>query len=197
MTEFQNKHCVVVRGFLDELTVKTLSLYMEHKYRANQWSKRSADFTSYEDDPSAFKSYADPLAEVVLKDSIPYIENVVGHKVFPTYSYSRIYLKGDELTPHVDRPSCEISVTVNIANVGGLWPIWMRVPEKDPIKVELNPGDAVIYRGCEVEHWREKMVDQDITVQFMLHYVNQNGPNAEYKWDKRPGLGYLITARSM
>lgn len=194
MIETQNEYCTVVREFLDETTVKTLSLYMENKFRANQWDKRPDTFV-YEEDPSQYMSYADPLAEVVLAGSTAQIEEILGLKLFPTYSYSRIYLKGDELTPHVDRPSCEVSATINIANVGGVWPIWMKAPGKEPMKVELNPGDAVIYRGCEVTHWREKMVDQDVTVQFMIHYVNQDGPYAGYKWDKRPGIGYLSNTR--
>lgn len=194
MIETQDEYCTVVRDFLDETTVKTLSLYMENKLRAKQWDTRPNKFT-YEEDPSQYLFYADPLAEVVLSESTPHIEEIVGLKLFPTYSYSRIYVKGDELTPHVDRPSCEISATINIANVGGLWPIWMKAPGKEPMKIELSPGDAVIYRGCEVTHWREKMVDQDVTVQFMIHYVNQDGPNTQHKWDKRPGLGYLSDTR--
>lgn len=196
MIEFQNKYCSVIRGFLDETTVKTLSLYMENKLNSKNWDVRDKDFC-YENSPSEYSSYADPLAEVVLVSSVSQIEEVTGLKVFPTYSFSRVYVKGDELTPHVDRPSCEISATVNLGNVNGLWPIWMKAPGHEPMKVELNPGDAVIYRGCEVLHWRDKMVDQDVTVQFMLHYVNQDGPCAEYKFDKRPGIGYASETRSM
>lgn len=187
-------YCSVVRGFLDETTVQTLSKYMENKLRLGQWDTRPDEF-SYEENPSQFSSYADPLAEVVLESSTARVSSIVGFEVLPTYSFSRIYTKNDELTPHIDRSSCEISVTVNLGNVNGLWPIWMKAPGKEPIKVELNPGDAVVYRGCEVLHWREKMIDQDVTVQFMLHYVNKNGPCADYKWDKRPGLGYSSKTR--
>lgn len=189
MIEFQNKYCTVVRGFLDEITVSTLAKYMRNKFLCNEWDVRSEEFT-YENNPSKYYFYADPMAELVLESSVEQVEEAIGIKVFPTYSFSRIYVKGDELTPHIDRPSCEISVTVNLDNVGGLWPIWMKAPEHETIKITLNPGDAVIYRGCEVFHWRDKMVDQESTVQFMLHYVNQDGPHADRKWDKRPGLGY-------
>jgi hypothetical protein len=196
MTNETSQYCTVVRGFLDETTVSTLSIYMENKLRSNNWDKRPDEF-DYRAHPSQYMSYADPLAEVVLTSSVEQIEHITQLKVFPTYSFSRIYLKGDELKRHVDRPSCEISVTVNIANAGGLWPIWMQPPGEEPMKVELNPGDAVVYRGCEVHHWRDKMTEQEVTVQFMLHYVNQNGPYANYKWDKRPGIGYPSSSRSI
>jgi hypothetical protein len=195
MTDFQSNGCVVFKNFIDPVTIKTISQYMENKVRLSQWTKRPELFT-YEKDPSSLLSYADPLIEVLLKDSVQTLEEITGLELYPTYSYARIYLKGDELTPHTDRPSCEVSVTVNVATVGKPWPIWMQVPGQDPIKVEMEPGDAVVYKGCEVTHWREKMVDADINVQFMMHYVNKNGPYADYKWDKRPGLGYVCNLRS-
>jgi hypothetical protein len=195
MTEFQQNSCVVVKNFIDELTLQTLSQYMENKVRLNQWDKREGSFT-YEEAPSELSFYADPLVETLLKNSVEAMEQVTGLELYPTYSFSRVYVKGDELTPHVDRPSCEISATIHVATVGKPWPIWMKVPGKEPIKVEMEPGDAVVYKGCEVTHWREKMVDTDINVQFMLHFVNKQGPNAGYKWDKRPGLGYASRTRS-
>lgn len=192
---FANNHCVVVKNFINELTVKTISKYLENQLRLNAWRHRK-DGASKETDPSAYSNYADPMIEVILEEVVPEIEDIAGCKVYPTYSYSRIYVKGDELTPHVDRPACEISVTVNVATVGKLWPIWMKAPGKEPIKVELSPGDAVVYKGCEVTHWRDPMQDSEVNVQFMLHFVDRNGPNASYKWDKRPGLGYPSTFRS-
>ena len=59
----------------------------------------------------------------------------------------------------------------------------------------LNPGDAVVYKGCEVTHWRRKLPKGHINVQFMLHYVDKNGPYAEYKFDKREALGLDSSAR--
>ena len=53
----------------------------------------------------------------------------------------------------------------------------------------LEPGDAVVYKGCEVVHWRGESVDTEVTAQFMLHYVDQNGPYAKFKFDTRSRLG--------
>lgn len=195
MNEFQQNSCVVVRNFVDPVTINTVSRYLENKVRRNEFTQRPQG-VSYDKEPSELFRYADELIEVLLADSVSAAEEITGLALFPTYSYTRVYLKGDELTPHVDRPSCEVSATVHVATKGNPWPIWMKVPGKDPIKIEMNPGDAVFYKGCEVTHWREKMVDSEINVQFMLHYVDQNGPNAGYKWDKRPNLGYQTEIRS-
>jgi hypothetical protein len=195
MTEFQQNSCVVVRNFVDPVTISTLSRYLENKVRRNGFVQRPSGVVD-DDKPSSLFYYADELTEVILADSVGAVEEITGLALFPTYSYARVYLKGDELTPHVDRPSCEVSATVHVATKGKPWPIWMKVPGKDSIKIEMNPGDAVFYKGCEVTHWREKMVDSEINVQFMMHYVDKNGPNAEYKWDKRPNLGYATSTRS-
>ena len=80
-------------------------------------------------------------------------------------------------------------MTVNVACTGGIWPIWMQYEGNDPVKCMLEPGDAVIYKGCEVTHWRRKLPKGQINVQFMLHYVDKNGPHSEYKFDKRTSLG--------
>ena len=46
-----------------------------------------------------------------------------GLKLNPTYSYARIYKKGDVLHRHKDRFSCEISTTMNLG--GDEWPIYI------------------------------------------------------------------------
>jgi hypothetical protein len=189
MTNFQTKGCVLLKGFLDPQATATVSRYMEYTVKQQSFSA---------DDPtSKYARYADPLSETILYNSKEELEKVTGFLLHPTYSYSRVYFKGDTLKPHVDRPSCEVSVTVHIATQGDPWPVWMQIPGKEPVSFILEPGDAVVYKGCEVKHWREKAVDTELNAQIMLHYVNQNGPHASFKWDERPGLGMLSSTRSM
>ena len=52
----------------------------------------------------------------------------------------------------------------------------------------LGPGDCLIYRGCEVRHWREAFAG-NYQAQAFVHYVDQDGPYAKYKYDTRPMLG--------
>jgi hypothetical protein len=50
----------------------------------------------------------------------------------------------------------------------------------------------IIYRGRELNHWREKFDIADLDawhVQGFLHYVNANGPFSEFKFDKRSSIG--------
>ena len=53
----------------------------------------------------------------------------------------------------------------------------------------MQPGDAIIYRGCEVDHWREEFKGI-MQSQVFFHYCNRNGPFKDAKFDCRPGLGF-------
>jgi hypothetical protein len=185
MTEFQTKGYVLVKGFYSPQELDTISRYLENALKRYPENNQGGS----EGDSSQFSWYADPLMEVVLRNSVSEVEAATGLELDPTYSFTRVYQKGDELKPHVDRPACEISVTSHIATVGKPWPIYMKAPGKEPSVHYLEPGDACIYRGCEVTHWRDKAVDTDFNVQVMLHYVDKNGPNAGHKFDKRVSLG--------
>ena len=124
--------------------------------------------------------------ETLLQWVLPTMEKHTKLKLIPTYSYARIYKNGDVLKKHRDRFSCEISTTVNLG--GDLWPIYLNNGKKN-IKVNLNPGDMLIYRGIELEHWREKFKGE-YCAQVFLHYNNKAGQFAETNaFDGRPMLG--------
>ena len=159
----------------------------------------------YENDheqiPNTFSFYSDVVAETLMLKCQPIMEKTTGLKLFPAYTYGRVYKKGDELKKHKDRFSCEISTTMNIG--GDKWPIYL---EPNPtighfengvyqrskskgIKVDLNPGDMLVYRGCDLEHWRNKFKGKE-NVQIFLHYNNQKTANAKLNiFDRRQHLG--------
>ena len=156
--------------------------------------------------PGVYSHYADPVMETLLMKVLPVMKEQTGLDLIPTYSYTRVYEKGSILWRHKDRPSCEISTTVNLG--GDPWPIYLE-PKKNVgkpeqmggkkgitassnnkgVRVNLKPGDMLVYRGIELEHWREEFQGNDCC-QVFLHYNDQN---SEYKTsnvnDRRPHLG--------
>ena len=62
--------------------------------------------------------------------------------------------------------------------------------------VNMKNGDAVIYKGCEREHWRypleskynrlQRVFKKDDTYhhQIFFHYVNANGPYLPFAFDR-------------
>ena len=152
--------------------------------------------------PNTYSHYSDIAMETLLLKCQPEMEKVTELKLYPAYTYARIYKKGDELKRHKDRFSCEISTTMNLG--GDDWPIYLSPNENvgipdgkkitttsqsKGIKVDLKPGDMLVYSGCELEHWREKFKGKEC-VQVFLHYNNRKTPGAkDNMFDKRPHLG--------
>ena len=152
--------------------------------------------------PNTYSQYGNIAMETLMLKCQPEMEKVTGLKLYPAYTYARIYKKGDELKRHKDRFSCEISTTMNLG--GDDWPIYLEPnPTKGGVKegvgyvsdntkgvkVDLKPGDMLVYSGCELEHWREKFKGEEC-VQVFLHYNNRKTPGAkDNMFDKRPHLG--------
>jgi hypothetical protein len=141
--------------------------------------------------PGTPVAYGDVVMEHMLERLRPQIEAAAGLRLYPTYSYMRLYKNGDALKAHHDRPACEISLSLNIGQEpGGAWPLWIHAAD-GPRAVELDPGDAVLYRGIELEHWRAPYAGMQ-AAQVFLHYVDRDGPHAEWKFDKRPSLAMSV-----
>ena len=153
--------------------------------------------------PNTYSHYADPVMETLLMKVRPKMQQETGMQLIPTYSYARIYKKGDILKRHKDRPSCEISCTLNLG--GDPWPIFIdgtgsnnvineeqnliKFNAPEGTKVLLEVGDMLVYSGCELEHWREPF-EGETCGQVFLHYNHVNGPFADKnRFDKRPMLG--------
>jgi len=121
------------------------------------------------------------------------VEKHLGIDLLPTYFFERYYYVGHRLDRHSDRPSCEISVTLQLnTNSNKPWPIWFNKPDGTDGYVLMKNGDAVVYKGCEREHWRDpleskynrlqnkwrqfrKKEDDTCHHQIFLHYVNAQG----------------------
>ena len=153
--------------------------------------------------PNSYAKYADRVMETLLVDTIKVMQKKTGLRLVPTYSYCRLYRTGNILKRHKDRPSCEISTTLNLG--GDPWPILIDPTGSDNVideyknihkpgapkgvEVNLKPGDMLIYSGCELEHWREPFKGK-LCGQVFLHYNHADGRFAKTNlYDKRPMLG--------
>jgi hypothetical protein len=140
--------------------------------------------------PHTYSNYADIAMETLMLKCQPLMEKTTGLKLNPAYTFARIYKHGDVLKRHKDRFSCEISTTMALG--GDPWPIYLEPSGKEGlkgIKVDLKPGDMLVYSGCELEHWRNKFKGKEC-IQVFLHYNNRKTPGAkENLFDKRPHVG--------
>ena len=194
----ENNYMVIKEAISKELALFVYTYFLNKRRIARRLfddryiSPFTTEFGVWSDEqiPNTYSHYSDIAMETLLENLQPEMENQTGLKLVETYSYARIYKKGDILERHKDRPSCEVSTTLNLG--GDEWPIFIEPSgeeEKEGSKVILEPGDMLIYRGCELEHWREAF-EGDNCGQVFLHYNDSSGENAEEnKYDKRPFLG--------
>ena len=209
---FKKNKYQVIRGAISKELAAIAYTYLQISAEADHWMLENYVTHSgnllvgnFHDKqvPGSYAKYADRLMETLLIKTIPVMKAKTGLDLIPTYSYTRLYRTGNILNRHKDRPSCEISTTLCLG--GDLWPIFIDPTGENNvikeyegiikpgapkgIKVDLKPGDMLIYSGCELEHWREPFQGK-LCGQVFLHYNHANGPFAKSNlYDKRPMLG--------
>ena len=194
----KNNYKIIRQVISKELTDFVYSYFLMKRnvarkmYDERYISQSNYDYGVWNDEqiPETYSHYADIAMETLLQNLQPKMEEETGLKLTPTYSYARIYKKGDILHRHKDRYSCEVSTTLNLG--GDDWPIYLEPSGeegKEGIKVDMQPGDMLVYKGCDVEHWREAFEGENCG-QVFLHYNDASDPKAEEnRYDRRPFLG--------
>ena len=209
---FKKNKYQVIRGAISKELADVGFTYLQISAEADHWMlqngvthESNSLIGTFKDKqvPGSYAKYADRLMETLLIQTIPVMKAKTGLDLIPTYSYTRLYRTGNILNRHKDRPSCEISTTINLG--GDPWPIFidptgsnnvineyqgiMKPNAPKGVRIDLKPGDMIIYSGCELEHWREPFQGK-LCGQVFLHYNHANGPFAKTNlYDKRPLLG--------
>ena len=181
MVTIKEQKFKIIKNFLTKEEIELGKKYILIKHRLNI---TEFDYEQNNNIDTGF--YRDPFFEALLLNKKDIMEKETNLKLLPTYSFCRVYTYASELERHKDRPSCEISVTVMLGGDGTEWPLYM----DDTIPLNLEPGDAVIYLGCDLYHYRKPFTG-DWHAQAFLHYVDKDGPNVEYVHDKKQPLYYL------
>ena len=211
---FNKKKYQVIRGAISKEIADIAYTYLKISADADIWmlengvthagNKLVGNFNDSQV-PNSYAKYGDRLMETLLVKTIDVMQKKTGLKLVPTYSYTRLYKTGNILQRHKDRPSCEISTTLNLG--GDNWPIFIDPTGSDNViderkgihrpeapkgvKVDLKPGDMLIYSGCDLEHWREPFKGK-LCGQVFLHYNHADGQFAKSNlYDKRPMLGIV------
>ena len=209
---FKTKKYQVIRGALSKELANFIFNYMMLQRDAVDWMVKNQKVNPYnpfigtrtdQQVPGCYTKYADWVMETLLMYMIPIMKAKTGLELIPTYTYTRLYEKGNALHRHKDRPSCEVSTTLHLG--GDEWPIFLDPSGQDfviderkniikpgapqGVQVDLKVGDMLIYAGCKLEHWREPF-QGNVCSQVFLHYNHANGPFAKTNLlDKRPLLG--------
>jgi hypothetical protein len=177
---FDRQGFVLLRSAASAGMIQSLQRYM---------LKVAADERATRDDqvPGAVSCYGDPVTEKLLEGLIPDMQRITGRMLYPTYAYFRVYGNGDILRRHRDRPACEFTLSLCIGYEGAsTWPLYVE-GTGGKFAADLTPGDGLVFKGLECDHWRDAFSGISATMAF-LHYVDREGPYSEWRFDKRPDL---------
>ena len=196
---FKKDKYKILRGAISKELASFVYSYFLKKRQVARFlfdQKYISPFTEYwgiwndEQVPNSYSHYSDTAMETLLESLRAKMEKETGYKLNETYSYARIYKTGDVLHRHKDRYSCEVSTTLHLG--GDPWPLYLDPTGKKGqagIKIELAPGDMLLYSGCDIEHWREAFAGKDCA-QVFLHYNDSKKKTAKTnKFDGRPFPG--------
>lgn len=123
------------------------------------------------------------------------VSEILEETVLPTCSYSRVYKKGSKLEKHIDRDSCEISLTVHLGG-DSKWDMYIITPNGQEHSISLNPGDAILYYGNIAEHWRNQY-EGEWYVQTFLHYITSRGKYFNTYFDREEFLRVEFAKRGL
>ena len=118
----KNKYLVIKNAITKDVADISYSYFLNKRKVARHLfdSKYISPFTEYwgiwndVQIPETYSHYSDVLMETLLEKVMPVMEKQTELNLIPTYSYARIYKKGDILERHKDRYSCEVSTTLNL-----------------------------------------------------------------------------------
>lgn len=163
----QSNKIIFIKNFFES---SDIDIVMNH-INANEGSFQTK--CRYNEETNGITAFNNKDLTPLLQKYKSKIENYVGLKLIPKYNFWRLSFKNGTVPPHIDRPPCEVSVTINIGTSDNvIWPFYL--DHEKNIRIDMSPGDAVIYRGYECIHWRYPLTSE-WNAQFCLHYTNANG----------------------
>jgi hypothetical protein len=107
-----------------------------------------------------YNLHNEPLAAWLQHHTRDMIAAAMPERVRPAYSYLGYYVAGATLPKHKDRKQCEITLSLTIeadASAGDAWPIWVEREDGVAVPAKLGSGDAVIFRGHRLAHYRDPL----------------------------------------
>ena len=158
----------MLEGMLHEAHRRALADYYERLIDTGSWPLG--------DDQVAgrYGWHNEPLSRFFHHQLTALVSRVAGRSVRPSYSYVSAYRGGAVLGRHLDREQCDYTVSLLLAESGpgvaGGWPL--HFDTRDGITTVIQrPGQAVLFRGTRVPHYRPPLPDHSTHTSLLFHYV--------------------------
>ena len=180
MLTYKENKIEIVRGVLDSLFLE--SVQRQLLFTVAAYVRSPPDFFKTDTQcPQRYYLGRQVVTESIMCSLTPMMSRMVGQEVVPTYSYPVIYFPGATLKRHKDRLACEVTATLTIVNQPDtVWPIYVEDDSQRTHRVDLNPGDLVVYDGIQFPHWREPQDPGHFNISVFYHFVTVGGPYEEW-----------------
>lgn len=126
--------------------------------------------------PGRYTAYDEPTTRYVHQQLARTISDLARRVVVPSYNYLSFYQGGAILDPHTDREACEYTVSLCIdatpdPHTYGAWPLGL-MTQDGPISLVQDIGDAVLFRGRYLTHWRDRLPEGYTSSSVLFHFVD-------------------------
>jgi hypothetical protein len=106
------------------------------------------------------------------------VSSIAGEPVKPSYVYVVSYQPGARLPRHTDRPQCEFSISLCLdftpeREGRTSWPLCFET-EPGTLKIVQSLGEGLLYRGCELPHFRTMLPKNCTSTSIFFHYVHRD-----------------------
>jgi Sulfotransferase family len=166
--EFSHAGCCVLSSAVPTPQVSALGSYYRRLVAAGEWAAG---------DEQVHRRHGwhnEAVARYFHHQLAATVGRVAGEPVKPTYCYVSAYGEGAVLRPHVDRKQCAFTVSLWLDNgenaPAEAWPLWFET-NIGRLSVEQQAGDAVVFLGCDLPHWREAPPTGAVSTTLLFHYV--------------------------
>jgi hypothetical protein len=117
------------------------------------------------------------LITLYLQDQLGrWLNAIAPRPVQSTFCWFSRYRSGAVLKRHRDRPQCLWNLSFAVdgdpdPGRDGAWPLWFEIGG-EARSVRLGLGDAVLYSGTELPHWRDELPQGRTAGMCFMHYVD-------------------------
>lgn len=161
----------VLRAVLPPLYVRALQRYVRERI--------ACGFLALGDAQSSrrFIVHNDPVSVWLHTRLCPAVAPILPITVRPSYAYLVSYLEGADLPRHTDREQCEYTLSMAVdaspyVSRDGAWPLHLQLGAGDSMVSELlAPGDAVLFAGRRIAHFRDPLPRGRTSTSLLLHFV--------------------------
>jgi hypothetical protein len=121
-----------------------------------------------------YGGYNEHVARFFQHQLTAWVSRAAGEPAIPTYAYVSAYQGGAVLERHVDREQCEYTVSLLIdqepEDPGAGWPLFLETAE-GTVELIQELGEAVMFRGTRIPHYREALAEGRSCSCLLFHYV--------------------------